>query len=154
MSTIPGRDRDEWPPIGHTTDTTDYCERLAGFKRDYSGWATPVPRSAVGVRYYFVDFGISTYIPEDASTKLVTGNLGRDQDPPELSTTIPYDPFKLDVFIIGNMFRQKLYEVSSWLTVIFVTELRRRKIYTNIDFLLPLVEGMMHRKPEERPTAE
>ena len=83
------------------------------FKRDHSGWATPVSRSAVGVKYYFVDFGISVHISEDASPKLVTGNLGRDRDPPELSATIPYDPFKLDVFIIGNMFRKKLYEVSA-----------------------------------------
>ena len=82
------------------------------YKRDYSGWATPIPRSAAGVRYYFADFGISVHIPEGDSLGFVTGALGRDQDPPELSETVSYDPFKLDVFIIGNMLRQEFCEVT------------------------------------------
>ena len=81
------------------------------FKRDYSGWATYIPRSVAGVKYYFLDFGISVHIPEDVHPKLVTGNLGRDQTPPELSATTPYDPFKLDIFIIGNMFAHELHDV-------------------------------------------
>ena len=81
------------------------------FKRDYSGWATYLPRSAVGVKYYFIDFGISVHLPEDDTNRLVTGHFGRDQAPPELSDTIPYNPFKLDVFIIGNMFKQEFCEV-------------------------------------------
>lgn len=81
------------------------------YKRDYSGWADYIPRSIAGVKYYFVDFGISSYIPEGDGT-FVVGNLGRDQDPPELSETISYDPFKLDVFIIGNMLKQELYDVT------------------------------------------
>ena len=80
-------------------------------KRDYSGWANYIPRSVAGVRYYFADFGISVHIPEEDPSKLVTGNMGRDQDPPELSATVPYDPFKLDIFIIGNMLEQELHKV-------------------------------------------
>ena len=87
------------------------------WNRDYTDWATYVPRSAVGVRYYFVDFGISLHIPEHIRPKLATGNLGRDHEPPELSVTVPYDPFKLDVFIIGNMFKHELYDVRPQLTV-------------------------------------
>ena len=87
------------------------------YKRDYSDWATWVPRSSAGVKYYFVDFGISVHIPEDARSRLVTGHFGRDQEPPELSATIPYDPFKLDIFIIGNMFKSELYGVRTCFTV-------------------------------------
>ena len=81
-------------------------------KPDYSGWATWIPRSVVGVRYYFTDFGISVHIPEDQPGKTVTGDSGRDQEPPELFDTIPYDPFKLDIFIIGNMFKKEFCEVN------------------------------------------
>jgi len=81
------------------------------YKADYSGYATPISRSEAGVKYYFIDFGISVHIPEDAYPKLVTGNLGRDQTPPELSKEVPYDPFKLDVYILGNMFKRELTEV-------------------------------------------
>ena len=81
------------------------------YKRDYSGWATYVPRSVAGVRYYFADFGISAYIPGEEHQKFVTGVLGRDQEPPELSETVPYDPFKLDIFIIGNMLKQEFCDV-------------------------------------------
>ena len=81
-----------------------------GFKRDYSGWADYIPRSAAGVKYYFVDFGISSHIPEDRQS-FVVGNFGRDQEPPELSTAVPYDAFKLDIFIIGNMFDRNFYQV-------------------------------------------
>lgn len=82
------------------------------YTRDYSGWATYIPRSVAGVRYYFADFGISVHIPEGESQKTVTGALGRDRDPPELSETVPYDPFKLDIFIIGNLLRQEFYDVT------------------------------------------
>jgi len=82
-------------------------------KPDYSGYAPYLSRSTAGVKYYFIDFGISVHIPADVYPKLVTGHLGRDQTPPELSKTIPYDPFKLDVYIIGNMFKRELTDVRS-----------------------------------------
>ena len=42
----------------------------------------------------------------------VVGEDGRDQEVPELSDDIPYDPFKVDIFIIGNLFRRMFYDVS------------------------------------------
>ena len=70
-------------------------------------------RTSHPARYYYIDFGISVYIPPDASSKLVVGGHGRDQEAPELSFDVAYDPFKLDIFIIGNMFRKVLYSVGS-----------------------------------------
>ena len=81
------------------------------YKPDYSGITKWIPRSVVGVRYYFTDFGISVHIPEDDPVKLVTGKHGRDKEVPELSNKVPYDPFKLDIYIIGNMFRRKFCDV-------------------------------------------
>ena len=80
-------------------------------KPDRSGMSKQISRSLTDVKYYFIDFGISVYIPENLRPKLVTGAYGRDREPPELSEQVPYDPFKLDIFIIGNMFNRDFYIV-------------------------------------------
>ncbi|TFY75607.1 hypothetical protein EWM64_g8404 [Hericium alpestre] len=95
-----------------------------------------IPRSVAGVRYYFVDFGISSFIPPDAPSKLVLGLDGRDQDVPELSDEDPYDPFKVDIFTIGNVFRRLFYDD-----------------FSNMEFLAPLIESMTREDPAQRPTA-
>lgn len=78
---------------------------------DLSGLARSRSRSEVRIKYYFIDFGISVHIPPHVYPKLAVGNFGRDQEVPELSADVPYDPFKLDIYIIGNMFRQEIYNV-------------------------------------------
>ncbi|KAI0753919.1 hypothetical protein BC629DRAFT_1174699 [Irpex lacteus] len=71
-----------------------------------------LPRSAAPVKYYFVDYGISSYIdPNGQEDRKVVGVHGIDQEVPELSLTVPYDPFKVDIFLIGNMFKHELYMV-------------------------------------------
>lgn len=78
---------------------------------DMSDEAPRVSRTEAPVRYYFIDYDISVFIPPDEHPKLVKGRKGRDRDPPELSSNEAYDPFKLDVFIIGNVFRKEFYDV-------------------------------------------
>jgi len=107
------------------------------YKHDYSGFANYLPRSVVGVRYYFADFGISVDMSDTDHPGLVTGSSGRDQDPPELSPTVPYDPFKLDIFIVGNMFKQEFCDQ-----------------FSNVEFLRPLADWMATRDPERRPSAD
>ncbi|KAF9800520.1 hypothetical protein IEO21_10342 [Rhodonia placenta] len=94
-------------------------------------------RKDMPITYYYIHFGISVYIPPDTHPKLAVGPHGRDQEVPELSADIPYDPFKVDIFIIGNFFRRNLYDV-----------------FSNVGFFLPLIEFMTRRQPESRPTAE
>ena len=67
------------------------------------------PRSRANVKYYFIDYGISSVA---GPGELVTGVLGRDQEVPELSNDVPYNPFAVDVFLIGNMLRKVFLEVS------------------------------------------
>lgn len=81
-------------------------------KPDYSGPAKHTSRTKENVKYYFIDFGISVYIPDNIPPKMATGFLGRDRDPPELSMGEPYDPFKLDIFIIGNMLKREFQDVG------------------------------------------
>jgi hypothetical protein len=76
---------------------------------------TPAPRISrleAGVKYYYVDYGISSYFPPGSQRELVVGTAGRDRDVPELSKTVPYDPFKVDIFTIGNVLRGELQAVG------------------------------------------
>lgn len=93
-------------PQGHHPVRLDY---LADGVRD----APCLNRHDHPVRYYFIDFGISSQFSEGDSL-LVLGTKGRDKDPPELSEYRPYNPFPLDVFILGNVYLKEFVEVSVW----------------------------------------
>jgi len=97
---------------------------------------TPLPRSTVPVKYYFVDFGISSLITS-GHPKLVVGDAGQDREVPELSTVVPYDPFKVDIFLVANVLRRSLHDK-----------------YSNLDFLSPLISTMTDDDPAARPDAE
>ncbi|KAG8951308.1 hypothetical protein FRC04_006548 [Tulasnella sp. 424] len=73
------------------------------------------------VPYYLIDFGLSTY-----KQNLTTGLDGQERAP-ELSDEIPYDPFKLDVYILGMAYKRF--------------------------FESPLTDFMAPVDPAERPTA-
>ncbi|THG96233.1 hypothetical protein EW026_g5568 [Hermanssonia centrifuga] len=102
---------------------------------DASALAPQLWRAKGHIKYYYVDFGISVHLPTD-SPKLVVGGYGRDQDVPELSFDVPYDPFKVDIFILGNMFKREIYNN-----------------YSNVDFLLPFINVMTQNDPKARPDA-
>ena len=76
-----------------------------------NAYAPIVPRHSVPITYYFVDFGISTLFAKDDTDRLVTGIDGLDDEVPELSDDVPYDPFMVDIFVLGNMFRRQCLEV-------------------------------------------
>ncbi|KAH9918117.1 uncharacterized protein B0H18DRAFT_1032100 [Fomitopsis serialis] len=88
--------------------------------------ARPRPRTSVPVRYYYIDYGLSVAVGSD----------GRDQEVPELSGDVPYDPFKVDIFIVGNLFRRMFHDRLS-----------------NVDFLVALFEPMVKSDPLARPDA-
>lgn len=83
---------------------------------------TPLPRCMCSFRYYFIDFGISKRF-EGPGPHLVTGTIGRDPSAPEMSDTVPYDPFKLDIYYLGNHFLQEYVRVCSFLYMRPVTVL-------------------------------
>jgi hypothetical protein len=82
------------------------------FLDDVTTFAPVIPRLEVGVKYYFVDYGISSYFPAGSQRELVLGIAGRDRDVPELSNSVPYDPFKVDIFTVGNVLRGEFQAVS------------------------------------------
>ena len=71
----------------------------------------PLSRTSSPVRYYFIDFGLSRMFKERESP-LVLGRTGRDKEIPELSSEVPYDAFRADVFALGNLYYKELVSVS------------------------------------------
>ncbi|KAL5536309.1 hypothetical protein ACEPAF_130 [Sanghuangporus sanghuang] len=96
----------------------------------------PRRRSDVpSVRYYFTDFGLSSRF-QVGEEHLVTGVNGLDREVPELLPLNRYDPFPVDVFILGNVFKRN-----------FTTK------FSNAKFLIPLIEIMTQEIPTERPSS-
>ncbi|KAJ7488914.1 kinase-like domain-containing protein [Mycena latifolia] len=89
------------------------------------------------VKYYYIDFGLSVRFPCYEARKLVVGECGRLRKRiPEISETVPYDPFKVDIRLVGEMLRCE-----------FLVD------YTGLDFLVPFVRKLRRHDPAERPDA-
>ncbi|KAI0657805.1 kinase-like domain-containing protein [Cubamyces menziesii] len=96
----------------------------------------PLHRIDRSVKYFYVDFGLSVRFAPDAPT-LVVGDVGRDAEVPELSSTVPYDPFKADIYALGNLFDKELAQK-----------------YHGLEFLRSLIDAMKRQQPSLRPTAD
>ncbi|KAI0629610.1 kinase-like domain-containing protein [Trametes polyzona] len=101
---------------------------------DVQSRVSPLPRAGRNIRYFYIDFGWSSRFSPGSST-LVIGDVGRAYVP-ELSGSVPYDAFKVDIYALGNLYSREF-----------------EKKYTNTEFLHPLIESMTQTKPELRPTA-
>lgn len=62
------------------------------------------------MHYYYIDFGFAVRFPEGASTYVV-GDIGHDGEVPELSSDVPYEAFKVDIFALGNLFFKHFEQV-------------------------------------------
>ena len=63
----------------------------------------PLSRTDHPVRYYYIDFDLSMRFAE-GEPHLAIGDVGREDKVPELSADVPYDPFKVDIFALGNLY--------------------------------------------------
>ncbi|EJF56261.1 hypothetical protein DICSQDRAFT_183909 [Dichomitus squalens LYAD-421 SS1] len=98
--------------------------------------ARPLSRSECNVRYYYIDFGLSTLF-EEGKPPLVLGRTGRDKEIPELSNEVPYDAYRADVFALGNLYYKE-----------FISR------YHGLELIQPLVSMMKWKDPAQRPTAD
>lgn len=79
-------------------------------------------------KYYFINFHLSTRFVDENAPRLTLGRSGTDRTVPELSDTTSYDPFKLDVYVLGNVLHRYLLSVSPvhlnsfYLTVVYLNE--------------------------------
>ncbi|RDB18666.1 hypothetical protein Hypma_014747 [Hypsizygus marmoreus] len=87
------------------------------------------------VQYYFIDFGLSHQYPRGLKNILDAGIFGQDRTVPEMSTTVPYDPFMADVYQLGNVFMEIISK------------------YEGLEGFLELATVMTSKNPQDRPTA-
>ncbi|KAI0800218.1 kinase-like protein [Fomes fomentarius] len=95
--------------------------------------ATPLTRTERPVRYFYIDFGLSMMF-SDGDPRYAVGDVGRDDKVPELSSHTPYDPFKVDIYALGNLYFKEFEEK-----------------YSGVEFLLSMIERMKEEHPEKRP---
>ena len=98
-------DADALFPLGFHPITHDFLP-------DVHRVLAPV-KSRIGnpVRYHYIDFGLSAYFPPGVQPRHVIGMFAREQEIPELSWDVPFDPFKVDIFCLGTMWKKLLYLV-------------------------------------------
>ncbi|KAJ7750349.1 kinase-like domain-containing protein [Mycena metata] len=98
-------------------------------------YAEDLPRTRPA--YAFIDFGLSVrFHKSHAGPYTVTRNIATFE-PPEMSKTITYDPFKSDIWQMGQ---------------VLVHAARQCKL--KLDSLQALISRMQHADPDQRPTAE
>lgn len=79
---------------------------------DVQGLSPHISRTAAGgVKYFVTDFGISTRFRE-GEDRPVTGIDCQDKTVPELSERVPYDPFPVDIFTLGNVIKEDILDVT------------------------------------------
>lgn len=122
---------------------------------DLRGDAIPMRRSdAKNIKYFFIDFSLASFFEDGKEPRRVVGRVGEDTLAPELSDDVPYDPFPVDVYILGDVIRKTFLEV--YILFRHITTEKADKIskkYSNLTFLRPLTEAMMLCDPNGRPSA-
>ena len=79
---------------------------------DFSRLANPRRRRAASsIKYLFIDFGLSSQFSSFEGRELVVGCIAQDATIPELSDDDPYNPFAVDVYTLGNVYKRKFLGV-------------------------------------------
>lgn len=88
-----------------------YHPTVPNFTPDARKRAPYISRTAAGgVKYFVTDFGISTHFA-DGNRGYVVGSACQDETVPELSEYIPYNPFPVDIYTLGSLFKEEIFEV-------------------------------------------
>ncbi|KAJ7726279.1 kinase-like domain-containing protein [Mycena maculata] len=90
--------------------------------------------SVAPVEHYYIDFGLSLYFPDGKDTALQLGTLRTFPTIPELSLTVPYNPFQVDIFQLG-------------LTIHGLID-----AYPDFEVFRPIATSMTATNPNDRPT--
>lgn len=77
-------------------------------------------RDAPELKYYIIDFGISSAF-NDSQPRSVVGSDGLDQEVPELAKWDSYDPFPVDIFTLGNVYKKEFIQVRQTRTLMTIS---------------------------------
>ncbi|KAH9478459.1 hypothetical protein JR316_0008914 [Psilocybe cubensis] len=61
------------------------------------------------LKYYIIDFETAEYFPPNS---LCTGLIGQEKAAPELSRTVPFDPYKLDIYQLGMLVHRLMEKIA------------------------------------------
>ena len=93
-----------------------------GYTPDTLYPVSALPRAGRDVHYFYIDFGLASQF-QNGSSSLVVGDVGREEEVPELSDTVPYDAFKVDIFALGKLYSREFEQVCFFLCFLRVHRL-------------------------------
>ncbi|KAJ7670462.1 hypothetical protein B0H17DRAFT_1162153 [Mycena rosella] len=117
---------------------------VASSSRDCSDKAKFYNRTQRPPKYYLIDFGLSRKYPTRDPPPLEPPIIGGDKTVPEHQRADPCDPFPTDIYVLGNMILRKFTVGES---------LASAKLF-EVEFMRPLVDGMVAVDPAKRPTMD
>ncbi|TBU31680.1 kinase-like domain-containing protein [Dichomitus squalens] len=105
---------------------------------DFKRRVTQHTRTAHPTTYYYIDLGLSNRCDPPGASPLIHVSIGGDRTVPEYKDPSALrDPYKIDVYCLGNVIREEFLEEHDC-----------------FDFFKPLVVEMMQIDPGQRPSAE
>jgi hypothetical protein len=106
------------------------------------------------VDYYYIDLGLSSWWPQGPEHAAILGISGQYKDVPELSRTVPYNPFKVDIYQLGRTILE-VVKVSYGTQILLPlkTHISCNQKYPDLHMFCPLAHSMMCPNPNDRPTA-
>lgn len=107
------------------------------------------------IKYFYIDFGLSWWYPNGHKSAGVIGFTGQIKSAPELSDTVPYNPFKLDIYQLGFSFLQviKVGDLFYQRIYLCIYTLFWGQKYPDLDIFRSFAEHMINDDPHSRPTA-
>ncbi|KAI1795567.1 kinase-like domain-containing protein, partial [Ganoderma leucocontextum] len=95
-------------------------------------------RTSNPTRYFYIDFGLSARLPPEDPSPRIGVDIGGDKTVPEYRDPNGlHDPYKIDVYCLGNILREHFMDKSH-----------------SLEFLRPVVAEMVQHDPAERPSID
>src|ERR1700729_2148753 len=133
------------PKGSHFADSESHDGTDSHFTRQHRCTVAPV-------HYYYIDFGLSKWHPNGHENVIAIGVVRQLKDIPDLSDTVPYNPFKLDICQLGRTIPE-IIEVCDYKIRDLTYSLNIKQVYSDLSIFTPWAQKMMHPDPKARPTA-
>jgi hypothetical protein len=101
--------------------------------------------------YHYIDFGLSGWYPYGHDSALAMGVCGQVKTVPELSDTIPYNPFKVDIYQMGYTILEVVFVSGMSLSKQLNFDLKyENQEYCDLRMFRPLADAMMSAERSSR----
>ena len=108
------------PLISHIPHPTHYTKSY-----DFKHYIRKRTRTSYPTRYFYIDFGLSYRLPPEDPSPRIHVAIGGDKTVPEYKDPHGlHDPYKIDVYCLGNIIQEHFMDVSSgllWWPLVLLT---------------------------------